>query len=516
MRKTLLLLFAVFIAAAQTGPRRDLPKPKLVLAIAIDQFRYDYLNRWHKEYSGAFARFFKEGAVFTNAHYEHFPTVTAVGHSTFLSGATPSVSGIINNAWYDRASGKTVTSVSDDSTQLLGASGRGSSPRRMLATTVGDELKMAGKNCKVIGISIKDRSAILPAGHAADGAYWFDGGSGNWVSSSWYFAELPAWVKAVNDSRPADRYLNAEWKAINSGTSFKKMAATADSKFYNGLEATPYGNEIIEALAERAIDAEQLGKHPDPDLLAVSFSANDYVGHAVGPDDPQVHDISLRTDLLLDKLLKYVDAKVGLKNTLIVLTADHGVAPVPEVNQSRKLPGGRLNEGELISRIEAALRAKYGDGKWIVSSSGAAVYFNRELIQQKGIAGADVERTAADAVRYMPNIMRVYTREQLLSGQGGPDRVSQRVSNGFYPARSGDLFLIPEAFWLFEPRGTSHGATFNYDTHVPVIFMGAGIQPGRYDAQIAVNDIAPTLATLLEVEIPDGAFGRVLSEIFQR
>jgi predicted AlkP superfamily pyrophosphatase or phosphodiesterase len=509
-------LAAVSIALAQPGPRQNFKKPKLVLGIAIDQFRFDYLNRWHKEYTGAFARFDKQAAIFTNAHHEHFPTVTAIGHSTFMSGATPSISGIVNNSWFDRTTGKTVTSVSDDSTELLGAPGKGSSPHRLLASTIGDELKMAGKSCKVIGISIKDRSAILPAGHAADGAYWFDGGTGNFVSSTWYFPELPAWVKDYNASRTGDKFLNAEWKELGSDKVLKKMAAVADAKFYNGLEATPYGNELIESFAERALEAEQLGRHPDTDVLTVSFSANDYVGHAVGPDDPMVKDISLRTDQLLEKFLSYVDSKVGLENVIVVLTADHGVAPMPEVNRRRHMPGGRFSQGELFGAIETALTAKYGEGKWIVGSAGPIPYFNRDLIRQKKLAEGEVEKTAAEAVRQMPNIFRVFTREQIITGEMIDDRFSQRVRNGFYPPRSGDLIVIPDAYWIFEAHGASHGTAFNYDTHVPVIFMGANIVPGRYDGQVAVNDIAPTLAAMLEIEIPSGAVGRVLSEMLTR
>ena len=521
MRKRLVFPFACFLACtalawAQPGPHPELKKPKLVLAIAIDQFRFDYLNRWHSLYTGAFANFYKNAAIFTNAHHEHFPTVTAIGHSTFLSGATPSISGIVNNSWYDRTTGKTVTSVSDETTQLLGAAGKGSSPHRLLASTIGDELKMAGKKCKVIGVSIKDRSAILPAGHAADGAYWFDGGTGNFVSSTWYFPELPGWVKEFNSKRTADQYLNADWKALDSDTVFKKMPGTADAKFYGGLEAAPFGNDLIEAFAEQAIASEQLGTHQDTDVLAVSFSANDYVGHAVGPDDPMVRDISLRTDKLIEKFLDYVYSKVGKDNVLIVLTADHGVAPTPEVNRARHMPGGRFSESELFSTITTVLTAKYGEGKWIVGNAGPVPYFNRDLMKEKNLNEADVQRTAADAVRAIPHIFRVFTREQLLTGLMPEDRFSQRVRNGFYPTRSGDLVVIPEAYWIFEPRGASHGTAFNYDTHVPVIFMGPNIVPGRYDGQVAVNDIAPTLAAILEIEIPSGAVGRVLSEMFTR
>lgn len=504
------------IGLSQTAGRPELKKPKLIVGIVIDQFRYDYLNRFHKDFTGAFARFFEQGAVFTNAHHEHFPTVTAIGHSTFMSGATPSISGIVNNTWYDRTTGKNVTSVSDDATQLLGAPGKGSSPRRLLASTVGDEMKIGGRKCKVIGVSIKDRSAILPAGHVADGAYWFDGATGNFVSSTFYFTDLPTWVNDFNRERPADKYLGAEWKAIDSDRVFRKMAATASPQFYNSLEATPFGNELIEQMAEHAINAEHLGEHQDTDLLTVSFSANDYVGHALGPDAPEVRDISLQTDRLLLKFLDFVDAKVGKGNTLIVLTADHGVAPIPEVNQQRKMPGGRLSESDLFSTIDAALAAKYGAGSWIVGNAGPVPYLNLNLIQEKKLTRAEVEHTAADAIRALPHIFRVYTRDQILHGAMPEDRFSTRVRNGYYPARSGDIMVLPEAYWIYEQKGASHGTPFNYDTHIPIIFMGPNIVAGRYDTQVAVNDIAPTIAAILEIEIPSGAVGRVLGEMFQR
>lgn len=519
MKRIFLFLFCLFSAAlalnAQPGPRREFERPKLVIGIVIDQFRFDYLNRFRNDYTGAFAKFFERGAVFTNAHEDHFPTVTAIGHSTFMTGATPSISGIVNNQWYDRTTGKTVTSVSDDKTKLLGAPGPGSSPHRLLASTVGDEMKMAGKNCKVIGISIKDRSAILPAGHMADGAYWFDPAAGAWVSSSFYFPDLPGWVKDYNATRPADQYANAEWKAIDSQTVFTKMPG-AGPELYSRLEATPFGNELIEQFAERAVEAEQIGKHPETDLLTVSFSSNDYVGHALGPDAPEVRDITLRTDRLIDKFLQFLDSRVGLQNVLIVLTADHGVAPIPEINQKRRMPGGRLTQSAMVDTINSALTAKYGEGKWIIAIPERVPYLNFDLIKQKNLQPADVERTAADAVRAMPDIFRVYTREQLMYGLVPQDRVSERVLRGYYPPRAGDIIIIPDAYWIYEGRGASHGTPFNYDTHVPIIFMGANIRPGRYDEQVAVNDIAPTLAAMLEIEIPSGSVGRVLSEMFAK
>jgi predicted AlkP superfamily pyrophosphatase or phosphodiesterase len=258
MNKWILSLILVFSLQAQTktAPRsvhqQTEPAPKLVVAIVIDQFRYDYLTRFRSDYTGGLKRMLDQGADFTNAHHEHIPTVTAVGHSTFLTGATPAMSGIIANEWWDRSVHKRVTSVSDDSTKLLGGSGPGSSPNRLLQSTLGDELKMSGKGGKVIGISIKDRAAILPSGHMADGAYWFDGKTGNFVSSTFYFTELPAWVREFNQTHPADKYAAKAWMGHT-------MPAAGD-KLYNALEATPYGNELIEQFALRALAAEKLGE----------------------------------------------------------------------------------------------------------------------------------------------------------------------------------------------------------------------------------------------------------------
>ncbi|HEY1339972.1 MAG TPA: alkaline phosphatase family protein [Bryobacteraceae bacterium] len=503
MKRIFVLLLAA-VLLLQAAPR----KPKLVLAIVIDQFRYDYLTRFRSEYHAGFDRLLTKGAVFTNARYEHFPTVTAIGHSTILSGATPSISGIIGNDWYDRDDGGKVTSVSDPKTQLLGGNGTGSSPRRMLVDTVGDELKIAdnGKS-RVIGISLKDRAAILPAGHMADGAYWFDTRSGNFVSSTYYFADLPGWVKDFNATRPADKYQSATW--------LNRKLPPAAPQLYSAIDASPFGNEMIESFAERALDAEQLGKRDVTDVLAVSFSSNDYVGHALGPDSPEVHEISVRTDAILEKLFQAVDRAVGLDNALVILTADHGVAPVPEVNTARKMPGGRIPAGTFTKTVQAALTEKYGEGQWIVSDSDHSLYFNLPLIEQKKLDRAEVNRFAADVALHLPHVFRVYTREQLMAGLAQEDQVARRVMNGFYVRRGPDVEILLEPYWMYAATGTTHGTTFSYDSHVPVILMGAGIRPGRYYNPIAVNDIAPTLAAILEVETPFGSVGRVLSESFE-
>ncbi len=507
---------AVCALAAVAAPP---PKPKLVVGIVIDQFRYDYTTRFRADYTGGIARFLRDGAVFTNARYIHFPTVTAVGHSTLMSGATPSYSGIVGNEWYDRESGKQVTSVGDAATKLLGGhEGEGCSPRRLAVSTIGDEMKLAwqGKP-RVIGISLKDRAAILPAGHAADGAYWFDPATGNFVSSTFYFESLPAWVKEFNDGRPADKYLGAVWTPLIPNPDFAPFAAklpsTPGPAYYGALEGTPFGNDLLEALAERAIDAEKLGQRGLTDLLTVSFSSNDYVGHEYGPQAPQVRDISIRVDRTLEKFFEFIDKKVGLANTLFVITGDHGVPPVPEVLQQYRMPGGRLSSKQILATIEKALSERYGPGQWVVGYSGASPYLNQDLMRKRKLNEAEVEHTAAEAVLALPHIYRVYTREDVLHGAAMNDGITQRIVNGTYSNRSSDLYIIEEPYWIQASHGTTHGSPFVYDSHVVVAFMGPDIKPGRYDGTIAPNDIAPTLATMLDIETPSGSVGRVLTEM---
>ncbi|MCX6627415.1 MAG: alkaline phosphatase family protein [Candidatus Solibacter sp.] len=478
-----------------------------MLAIVVDQFRYDYLTRFRSEYSGGLARLLTKGAVFTNASFIHVPAITAVGHSTILTGATPSISGIVGNDWFDRDEGVRVSSVSDAKTQLLGGSGPGSSPRRLLVSTVGDELKIAGGGKpRVIGVSLKDRAAILPAGHMADGAFWFDVKTGNFVSSTFYYKELPAWAREFNAPRPAEKYRGVTWMG-------HKMPED-NAKLFAELEVAAFGNELIEAFAECALGAEQLGLRESTDLLTVSFSSNDYVGHRYGPDSPEVHEVALATDRLLERLFLAVERQVGAGNYLAVLTADHGVAPTPEVNLARRMPGGRIDPASIRAAVQGALVKKYGAGEWVAGSFDQEVYLNQGLIAQLKLDLGEVEREAARAIQALPHVSRVYTLQQMIQGGGVRDMVSQKVSNGFHLRRGPDVLAILDPYWIVGTgTGTSHGSPYSYDAHVPVIFLGAGIRPGQYHGAIAVNDIAPTLATMLEIETPSGSIGRVLTEM---
>lgn len=519
---TLLLLFlGTAGSTAQQKPQQQPKKPRLVLALVVDQFRYDYLLRFRADYHGGIARLLADGAVFADARYIHYPTVTAVGHSTFLSGATPSVSGIIGNNWLDRESDESVTSVIDKSTALLGGipGTKGSSPHRMLVSTVGDELKMSGQHSKVIGISIKDRSAILPVGRMADAAYWFDNDSNHFVTSDYYMKQLPLWVARVNAERPVYKYLGVDWTAVDAKPGdkpFCSMKAGAEVRFCGAIENTPFGNELLEEFAEKAIEQEQLGSHDGTDILALSLSSNDYVGHERGPDSPDVRDISIRTDQLLEKLLHFINSRVGEGNTLVVFTADHGVAPVPKVNNDRKMPGGWLTASEYSGKIAAQLSEKFGKGDWFRYDADGYLYLNYTTVAKNNADRAEVRRFAAEIARGLPHIARVFTRDDLLRGEGAADAVGRAVRLGFYGSRSADLVLLPEPYYMFSsPPGTNHVTPYSYDNHVPLIFYGAGIRAGVHYEAVTVNDVAPTLAAILQVETPSGSAGRILVEILE-
>jgi hypothetical protein len=514
---------AALRAQRAAAPAADI---KLVLLIAVDQFRADYLTRFDSEYKEGFRRLLTDGAVFTSAKLEHYPTVTAIGHSTMLSGAIPADSGIIGNDWYDRQSATTVTSVSDTSVQVLGgsgAAGTAASPRRLLVSTVADELKMArsrpgAESPRVIGISLKDRAAILPAGRGADAAYWLDMTSGAFISSTYYQSTLPAWVAAFNRRKLADSYAGKTWTlAEGKPTEPHTMPDKAGGPLYTAVFGSPFGNELLLALATETLAQEKLGQRGVTDLFTVSFSANDSVGHKYGPESPEVHDIAVKTDAIIGKLLAEVDKRVGLAHTLVMFTSDHGVAPLPETMTERRMPGGRTDGPTLFDPIQRALEARFGAGKWLLATAGTAPYLNYALIAEKKADPAEVRRVAADAARAVTeaHVSRVYTRDQLLRAEIADDVIGRRVLRGFNPSRSGDLEIILEPYWIRGATGTTHGTPYNYDAAIPLILMGPGVVPGRYAGAVALNDAAPTLSTILNIPMPSASAGRVLIEALQ-
>jgi predicted AlkP superfamily pyrophosphatase or phosphodiesterase len=525
--KAITLLFASALTATAGAAQPVHParahKPKLILAIAVDQFRYDYTTRFQSRYTSGLKKMLTEGAVFIDAHQDHFPTVTATGHATYLTGSVPATSGIIGNEWFDRATGKTITSVEDAATTLIGVDGQqeGSSPHNLVVSTLGDEIKIADRgSSKVIGISMKDRAAILPAGRMADGAYWVDSATGAVVSSTWYQQQLPGWVTQFNAEKPALQKLGAEWYPLGqtaaSDKPFMTLAKVAGKAYFSQWEETPYANDMLEELAERALRNEKLGQHTGTDVLTVSFSANDHLGHAVGPDAPEVEDMSVRTDLVIGKLIDAAAKQAGGRaNLLVTLTADHGVAPVPEVSEQRKMPGGRMDKADYLAKVNAALVARFGEGKWIIAQWESGFYLNYELIEKKKLKQSAVEDAAAAAAMQFPYVARTYTRTQLLRHEAMASRIDDYVARSFYPQRGPDVIVIMKPYFLFGKSGTSHGTPYNYDTHVPLIFWGGGVRPGVYTERVGISDVAPTLAAIEQVEMPSGSIGHILKQVVQ-
>ena len=518
-------LLAIGLAAVAALTAQAAGKPKLVVTVVVDQFRYDYLTRFRAEYKGGFDRMLREGAVFTNAYYAQAPTVTAVGHSIVNSGAMPSVSGIVDNSWFDRATGRLLTSVCDDRYRVVGAAtpppgprcedSDPASPNRLLVSTVGDELRNRDDRSKVFGISLKARSAILPSGHRANGAFWFDDKSGAFISSTYYFAELPPWVRDFNGEKLPDRYLDRKWPGFESWDFHPPAGSPLP---YERLLPSPWGNEMLERLAERAIDAEKLGQRGVTDLLTVSFSSNDYIGHRVGPDAPEVRDMCIRTDQLLGQLMDFAARKAGRENILFILTADHGVSPMPKVQQQRGMPGGYVS-ADLEGLVRSALAKKFGDANYVTGVVDNAIYLDHKILDSRNVDPAAAYRVVAEALFAAPeaHVARVFDRDQLSQGIAG-DPLAAAVENGFNPARSGDIIVVFEPYYMRGAKTSttdSHFTPYNYDTHVPAIFFGAGIKPGWHRERIQVNDIAPTLSALMDVEPPSGTFGRVLTEALQ-
>jgi predicted AlkP superfamily pyrophosphatase or phosphodiesterase len=556
---------AAQVATRQGQTATTQARPRLVLVIVVDQFRADYLERFGDLFApgGGLRRLTRDGAQWMNANYDHMPTYTAPGHATIMTGAWPSETGIIANDWYDREAGRIVSNASDPEDRpdrarwrLFGggAGERASSPRRLIASTLGDELRLVNNRSKVIGISSKDRGALLPAGRHANAAYWFSPFTGNMVSTNYYFNELPAWVARFNAARPADKYCGMEWTRLlrdtgeyerragadappweNIGTApdtntfphkIAGSPSTASRECWGTLDYSPFSNDLLVAFTQAAIENENLGRDADTDVLTVSFSANDYVGHRFGPYSQEAMDITLRTDGQIGALLDFVNAKVGLQHTLVAFTADHGVAPIPEHASAMGLTGGRISNTDIMNAARNAVRARFGRKGEDKDSTAdyisetlynANLFFNTVALKRDGINREEIERVVAEAVLTVPGINRAFTRTQLETGSiSAGDVVGRRVLHGFHPRRSGDVIMVQEPFKYFgegtSPIPATHGSPYSYDTHVPLIIMGQGVATGRYAQAATPADIAPTLASILRVQSPSNAVGRILVE----
>ncbi|NJO01750.1 MAG: alkaline phosphatase family protein [Bacteroidia bacterium] len=490
-----------------------------------------------------------QGFVCRNAHYNYVPTETAPGHASIYTGTTPAYHGIVGNQWFEN--GKTRYCVEDSTVSTVGSQSTAGarSPRNMIAPTFGDQLKLTTNGqTRIYGVSLKDRGAILPAGHTANGAFWYDGLSGKFVTSSYYYKEMPTWAQQFNNRKPADQLLSGKWETLlpiaqytesqADDNAYEQLLPTKEKPVfpydlklisekassgqikmpaYDVLSSTPFGNTLVNQFAQELITQEKLGKALATDVLAVSFSSTDIVGHAFGPQSIEVEDTYLRLDKELEALLNHLDKEVGQGNYVLFLSADHGGVFTPKYLSKQKLPSGYLQIKTYMNNLKAHLNKKYGEGDWIAHSGDKEVYLNRALIQSKDIELEEVQETVADFIRNCEGIFGAYTAANL-EEEEYTQGIRHLVQNAFFYPRSADVVITHRPGWLDEGwrrGGTSHGTGFNYDTQVPVLFYGWKIPQGKSTVRkVYITDIAATLAMLLNIQLADATTGEPIVEIF--
>ena len=559
----LALLLAGCNVQAEVQIGSDHAKPRLVVGITVDQMRADYLTRfgaWEDASSpatfgeGGFRRMVEDGFVCRDHHFGYAPTYTGPGHASIYTGTTPTVHGILANDWYDRASASSVYCASDASVKgvsgegvdldggLLGSSGQ-MSPHRMLSTTLGDELKMAtGGQAKVYGVSMKDRGAILPAGHGADGAFWFFGKDlGHFVSSTYYGEALPSWVTALNGSGRAEALMNEGWDRLHDESVYAQCLP--DNNPYEGafkgelrptfpydlnalreanggydlLKGTPGGNTLIVDFALAAIDGADLGQDDVTDLLALSFSATDYVGHRVGPHAQETMDMYLRLDMELKRLFDALDDKVGRGQWTAFLSADHGGANVPSHAASMGMPTEYWKPGNMLDAVEVQLQERWGTppqgASWILRHSNDQIFLNHPLMDERGLDRNAVARFVAERCATEPGLSKAVAACDA-PAMAANDPIVARLVRGHRPGHSGDVLLVPQPGWIdYSPTGTTHGSAFPQDTHVPALFLGAGVPHGETYDRTFIRDIAPTVAQIMDSPYPNGTTGRPIADL---
>lgn len=549
--KRLLILcccISLYSAQAQQKTSKEVDRPKLVVGIMVDQMRWDYLYRYYDRYGeGGFKRMLNNGFSCENTYINYIPTVTAIGHSSVYTGTTPAIHGIAGNDFIIQATGKSMYCTEDETVTPLGtavgnAAGK-MSPRNLLASTITDELKLASNfRSKVIGIAIKDRGAILPAGHFADAAYWFDS-SGDWISSSYYMTDLPKWVKDFNKQKLAEKYLKQDWNTLYPIETYKqsiednnpyegKFKGTQSPTFpvktsqllkENGIglvATTPYGNTLTLDLAKAAINNEELGNNPGgfTDFLAISISSPDKIGHQFAVNSIEVEDNYLRLDKDLEDFFSYLDKTVGQGQYTVFLTADHGAAHNPQYFMDQQGNAGYFNSKTAQQGLNEQLKAKFNTDKLVISLSNYQVHLNNTLINERNL---DRQAICDEAVKYLRNLEGVAFVAEMdkVSEAAIPSRIKERIINGYNYKRSGAIQIVLEPQWYSgsaKSTGTTHGNWNPYDSHIPLVWMGWGIKHGATNRITEMTDIAATVAGLLHIQEPNGSIGSPIVEVLNQ
>jgi predicted AlkP superfamily pyrophosphatase or phosphodiesterase len=541
MKKIIFLL--IWFVGAIVSKAQD--RPKLVVGIVVDQMRQEYLYRYESKYSeGGFKRLMNNGFMLTNAHYNYVPTETGPGHASIYTGTTPAIHGIVANDWYDRVLKREVNCVRDEKQLGVDTKSELVSPSKLLATTITDEMKLSTQQkAKVIGISIKDRGAVLPAGHNPDGAYWYDYKTGNFVTSTYYKTNLTVWATKYNLLKRADYYLSQDWNTLlpieqyvesdvddspYEGRFKGKERATFPYKLselkksnggYDLVANTPFGNNMIAEFAKQALEGEELGKDDVTDFLALSFSSPDKVGHSVGPNAIEIEDTYLRLDRLLEEFLLMLDNKVGKGAYTVFLTSDHGVADVPQFAIDRKIPAGYFQPSLVEASLNDFLKKYFPDKKIVESVTSEQVFLNQNVFSNDPKTSGIEILVATELIRKflmsIEGVAQVFTESVLQQTSFDEQSIKGKVARGFYPKRCGNIAFVLEPGWISwsTATGSTHGSAYSYDTHVPMLFFGKGIKKGKSSAYHPITDIAPTLSVLLKIKFPNGCSGQPITEI---
>lgn len=517
-------------------------RPKLVVGLVIDQMRWDFLHRYASHYGeGGFKRLIREGFSCDNTQITHIPTFTAVGHAGVYTGAIPSVHGIVGNEWYDHPTGKTVYCTEDSIVNALGGSVSAGkmSPRQLRSTTITDELRLSSHfQSKVIGISLKDRGAILAAGQSANAAYWFDDSTGTMMSSDYYMKTLPDWVSAFNKKVRPDEYMKEGWKTSLSAVDYENSTADEMSfeanmpgsnthtfpyvfnldsaNKYKIFRTTPMSMAYSFDFAKIALEEEAMGKGKATDFLALSISATDYIGHTFGPNSMENEDAYLRLDQCLADFLQYLDRHVGKGHYLLFLTADHGVAHNPAFLQQYQINAGQIKGKELMKMLNDSIALRFKMKNTIGAIKNYQIYYSSEFLERYKFSMPMVNAFISDFLEKQPGIFRAFSLRKL-NEENLPDFLQKRISNSWNAKRSGDIQIIPEpGFFDGSLKGTTHGTWNPYDAHIPLLWFGYKIQAGNTHEEVHMIDIAPTLAAMLHIQMPSGSVGRVVERIFAK
>jgi len=543
---TMKKIVAIFFLAMLTANSYSQKKPKLVVGIVVDQMRQEYLYRFDSKFSeGGFKRLVGNGFMLKNAHYNYVPTYTGPGHASVYSGTTPAVHGIIGNDWWDKNAKKSVNCVEDERYKAVGnPEGNGDvSPWRLLSTTITDELKLfTQKRAKVIGISMKDRGAVLPAGHMANAAYWYDSKTGKFISSTYYLTALPTWVDTFNAQKLPDAFLNQTWNTLlpiaqytESGpdeSPYERKLQGSKATFpynlkelrkangeYELLVNSALGDDLLTEFAKATLAGEQLGKDSDTDFLTISYSTPDYIGHGTGPNSVELEDTYLRLDRNIEDLLKKLDQEVGKGEYVVFLTADHAVVDVPQSLKDNKIPAGNFQSANVEAGLNDHLQ-KYFPGKKVIDRiSNDQVFLNQELFagdpKSSGIDLLIATELITNYLQATEGVAQVYPKAIIKQGDYSEGSTKGMIIRGYNFKRSGDIIYQLEPGWITGggPQGTTHGSSYTYDTHVPILFYGAGIKKGSSSQYHTITDIAPTLSVLLQIKFPSGCTGQPVSEM---